>query len=95
MLHCKDLITSLSRKELYIKTLKSSILYMFLKICYYIINAQNTNNHYIDISFFVNYFSTKHSNFTGLIQNDCIEFLRILFEDISLELYESKKNLYL
>ena len=64
---------------------------MFLKICYYIINAQNNNNHYIDISFFVNYFSTKHSNFTGLIQIDCIEFLRTLFEDISLELNERKK----
>ena len=68
---------------------------MFLKICYYIINAQKNNDHYIDISFFVNNFSKKHSNFTGLIQNDCIEFLRILFENISLELYESKKNLYL
>ena len=64
---------------------------MFLKICYYIINAQKNNDHYIDISFFVNNCSTKHSNFTGLIQNDCIEFLRTLFEDISLELNESKK----
>ena len=91
MFHCKDLIASLSRKEVYIKTLSSSISYMFLKICYYIINAQNNNNHYIDISFFVNYFSTKRSNFTGLIQNDCIEFLRTLFEEISLELNESKK----
>ena len=91
MLHCKDLIESLSKKEVYIKTLKSSISYMFIKICYYIINAQKNKNHYIDISFFVNNFSTKHSNFTGLIQNDCIEFLRTLFEDISLELNESKK----
>ena len=63
MLHCKDLIASLSRKEVYINTLKSSISYVFLKFCYYIINAQNNNNHYIDIFFVIRiiFFSLKFS----------------------------------
>ena len=45
---------------------------------------------YIDISYFVNYFSNKHPEYSGELQSDTLEFIRLLLDDISLDLNESK-----
>ena len=39
-----------------------------------------------------NYFSTNQINFTGLFQNEFIEFFMTFFGEISLELNESIKS---
>ena len=51
-------------------------------------NIENKN--YIDISTFLYYFGLKHNTYSGYMQHDAQDFLRILLDDISKDF--NKKN---
>ncbi len=54
-------------------------------------NGNQNLDKYIDISSFNYLFSVKHSNFGGLTQQDCHEFMIFLLDDLSKEFNEVKK----
>ena len=91
LIHCEAFIEGLKKKIIKIKNIKQSISFTFLKICEEINNIQ-LNKKYIDISYFCNLFGIKHPNYNGSIQQDCQEFLRMLLDDISIELNEGNIN---
>ena len=92
LIHCKPFIESITKNINILKNLKLSITFKLFQIIEQILHLQSNNN-YIDISHFNNLFGNKHPNFNGLIQQDSQEFLRLLLEDISLDLNEGNINL--
>lgn len=103
LIHCPNFIykffekiLSLSQKNPQIFNEKDTpISYHFFGVCNAMMDTINTNDNYIDITYFKNAFGKKHSTFGGYAQNDSQEFCRVLLEDISTELNEVKtKGLY-
>ena len=93
LIHCKLFMQSFFKKYSEINEKSTPISYNFLLICIAMLdNSKNSNDRYIDISYFKYIFGKKHALFNGYAQNDSQEFCRIFLEDISTELNEIKNK---
>ena len=88
MVHTKIFIRKFIEKLKNIKLSQYAISNKIYELCKLILNFQGSNNNYLDISDFINYFKIKHPNF-GDEQNDSHEFCVVLLDDISNELNEN------
>ncbi len=55
-----------------------------------ILDMYNSKFNYLDITNFLYNFGKKHSNYDGYMQQDAIEFFRILLDELSIECNEIK-----
>ena len=87
-IHCPLFINKLISKE---KTINENtpITFSFYSICDTILK---TKSKYISIYSFKNILGLKHKSFSGFIQQDSQEFIRLFLEDLSKELNEIKYN---
>ena len=85
LIHLKLFMKEMNNKIDIIKNKKLSISYKFYNICIDYLNNENNDLNFIDISYFVKYFSNIHPQYTGELQSDSLEFLRVLLDDISLD----------
>ena len=93
LIHCKLFMQSFFKKYSEINEKSTPISYNFLLICIAMLDiSKNSNDRYIDISYFKYIFGKKHALFNGYAQNDSQEFCRIFLEDISTELNEIKNK---
>ena len=90
LIHLEIFMKALNTKIEDIKNKKLSISYKFYNVCIDYLNNSNIDKKFIDISYFVNYFSNKHPEYSGELQSDALEFIRLLLDDISLDLNGSK-----
>ena len=86
LIHCPLFIFNLI-KRLNLVNENTPITSNFLSICNIMANVEDKR---IDISDFKNILGLKHEIYLSYIQNDSQEFCRILLEDISRELNETK-----
>ena len=93
LIHCKLFMQTFFKKYSEINEKSTPVSYNFLLICIAMLdNNKNSNDRYIDISYFKYIFGKKHALFNGYAQNDSQEFCRIFLEDISTELNEIKNK---
>ena len=95
LIHCPLFIYSFFNKHQLINNKNTPISYAFFELCKDMMEIDQQEKKYIDISNFKNEFGSKHSIFGGYLQNDSQEFCRVLLEDISTELNEAiNKDIY-
>ena len=87
-IHCPLFINKLISKRNQINE-NIPITFNFFTICETILK---TKSKYISIYSFKNILGLKHKSFSGFIQQDSQEFIRLFLEDISKELNEIKNN---
>ena len=87
-IHCPLFIHKLISKEKVINE-NTPITFSFYSICDTILK---TKSKYISIYSFKNILGLKHKSFSGFIQQDSQEFIRLFLEDLSQELNEIKYN---
>ena len=87
-IHCPLFIKKLISKEKVINE-NTPITFSFYSICDTILK---TKSKYISIYSFKNILGLKHKSFSGFIQQDSQEFIRLFLEDLSKELNEIKYN---
>ena len=92
LIHSSSFIYKFFNKISLLNQKDTPISFGFWAICHSIMNTVNTQEKYIDISYFINLFVLKHPTFGGFIQNDSQEFCRVLLEDLSTELNEVKNK---
>ena len=88
MVNTKIFIRKFIEKLKNIKLSQYAISNKINELCKLILNFQGSNNNYLDISDFINYFKIKQPNF-GDEQNDSHDFCVVLLDDISNELNEN------
>ena len=92
LLHSEIFLNNLENNIGEIKEQYKSISYSIHLILLDIIDASTKGVKYIDIFSFLYLFGLGHKSYSGYIQHDAQEFLRILLNDISSEMNQNKKN---
>ena len=89
LLHTELFLKTYFAKLHLIRKDPNSISYLFYKLIYEI--YLKTNAKCVDVTDFILSFKNNHPVFSGNIQNDSSEFLRVLLEDFSTNLNEANK----
>ena len=92
LIHSEIFLYNLEKNIDEIKEQYKSISYAIHQILLDIIEASTNGVKSIDIFSFLYLFGLGHKSYSGYIQHDAQEFLRILLDDISSEMNKNKKN---
>jgi ubiquitin C-terminal hydrolase len=86
LIHCRKFISVLLKEKSIFTNQKDSITKLFYELLQKILSKNDNFKSSVEPSDIKRLFGNKHSNFSGYLQHDTQEFLRVFLEDISQEM---------